>query len=197
MAEQVNVPVPEEMEQIVDMPVLSNGRWLTGTGGDVEYVKTLTSSVALLKRKVDLAVVTDSQDTTSERDGRTRDVAEMRGAVELMQDWVTEAESVATQLFEIVEVIRLVAQKRIHERTVEETVGVPVPHVMEEIVGVVRQEISVWTDHRGAGSQADWWLRRPCARLERAHEDSEPKDWWPFATSTSCWTTVMSSFQSG
>ena len=146
MAEQVNVPVPEEMEQIVDMLVLSNGRWLTGTGGDVEYVKTLTSSVALLKRKVDLAVVTDSQDTTSERDGRTRDVAEMRGAVELMQDWVTEAESVATQLFEIVEVIRLVAQKRIQERFVEETVGVPVPHVMEEIVGVVRQEISVLTE---------------------------------------------------
>ena len=134
MVEQVDVPVPEDMEQIIDMPVLSNGRWVTGTGGDAEYVKTLTSSVALLKRKVDLAVMTDSQDTTSERDGRARDVVEVRGAVEPMPDWVTEVESVATQPFEIVEVIQLVPQERVQERIVEETIDVPVPQGMKEIV---------------------------------------------------------------
>ena len=107
---------------------------MTGTGGDVEYVKTLTNSVALLKRKVDLAVVTDSQDTTSERDGRARDVAEVRGTVDQMQDWVTEVESIATQPLEIVDVIQLVPQERIQERIVEETFDVPVPHLMEEIV---------------------------------------------------------------
>ena len=61
------------------------------------------------------------------------ETAEARCAVEPMQDWVTEVESVATQPSEIVEVIQLVPQERIQERIVEETIDVPVPHVREEI----------------------------------------------------------------
>ena len=32
MVEQVDVPVPKDMEQIIDVPVLSNGRWVTVVG---------------------------------------------------------------------------------------------------------------------------------------------------------------------
>ena len=62
----------------------------------------MIASVALLKRK-DLAVVTGSQDATSEREAQTRDVADVCSAVKSMRKWVTDAESTVTQRFEILD----------------------------------------------------------------------------------------------
>ena len=39
---------------------------------------------------------------------------------------------------EIVEVVRLIPQERVHQRTVEQTVHVPAPQVVEEIAEVIQ-----------------------------------------------------------
>ena len=54
----------------------------------------------LRERKLDLAVVRRSQNVTSEREAPTRDVADVCSAVESMQDWVTDVESISTQRFQ-------------------------------------------------------------------------------------------------
>ena len=68
---------------------------VTVAGDVAEYTKKLIANVALLKRKENLAV--DSQHAVSEREARTRDVC---SAVELMEDWATDVENIATQRFE-------------------------------------------------------------------------------------------------
>ena len=47
-------------------------------------------------------------------------------------------ECVLEVMEEIVEVVRLIPQKRVQQRTVEQTVDVSVPHVVEEMVEVVQ-----------------------------------------------------------
>ena len=53
-----------------------------------------------MKRKLELAVARHNQDVTSEREVQTRDMVDVWTAVELMQDWETDLESIATQRFE-------------------------------------------------------------------------------------------------
>ena len=55
MVERVDVPVLQDVEQSIDMPVPLNGRWVSDTGGDAESNKKSIASVARLKRKADLA----------------------------------------------------------------------------------------------------------------------------------------------
>ena len=43
--ELVDVPVPQDVEHSIDMPVPSDGRWVSDTGGDVEYNEKSTESV--------------------------------------------------------------------------------------------------------------------------------------------------------
>ena len=45
LAELVDVPVLQDVEQKIDMRMPVNGRWVSGTGGDVEYNKKSTTSV--------------------------------------------------------------------------------------------------------------------------------------------------------
>ena len=45
LAELVDVPVLQAVEQKIDMRMPVNGRWVNGTGGDVEYNKKSTTSV--------------------------------------------------------------------------------------------------------------------------------------------------------
>ena len=100
--EQVDVPVPQDVEQIINVTVgvrqqvLLNGDWVTVTGDVPEYTKKLIASVARSKRKVSLAVVPDSQIVESERESRTRDAC---SAVKSMQDWETDVESIGVQRF--------------------------------------------------------------------------------------------------
>ena len=56
----------------------------------------LIATVARSKRKVNLAVVPDSQNVESERESRTRDAC---SAVKSMQDWETDVESIGVQRF--------------------------------------------------------------------------------------------------
>ena len=72
----MDVPVPQDVEQIINVPVgvreqvLLNGDWVTVTGDVAEYTKKLIASVARSKRKVNPAVVPDSQNVESERESR-------------------------------------------------------------------------------------------------------------------------------
>ena len=51
-------------------------------------------------------------------------------------------ENVPQDMAEIVEVVRLIPQERVHQRTVEQIVHVPVPQVVEEMAEVVQESIS-------------------------------------------------------
>ena len=99
--EQMDVPVPQDVEQIVNVPVgvrqqvLLNGDWVTVTGDVAEYTKKLITSVARSKRKVNLTVVPDSQYVESERESRTRDAC---SAVKSMQDWETDVKGLISDL---------------------------------------------------------------------------------------------------
>ena len=78
--EQMDVPVPQDEEEIISVPVgvrqqvLLNGDWVTVTRDVAEYTKKLITSVARLKRKVNLTVVPDSHNVESERQSRNTDV---------------------------------------------------------------------------------------------------------------------------
>ena len=97
----MDVPVPQDMEQIVNVPVgvrqqvLLNCDWVTVTGDVAEYTKKLITSVARSKRKVNLTVVPDSQYVESERESRTRDAC---SAVKSMQDWETDVKGLISDL---------------------------------------------------------------------------------------------------
>ena len=99
--EQMDVPVPQDVEQIVNVPVgvrqqvLLNGDWVTVTGDVAEYTKKLITSVAWSKRKVNLTVVPDSQYVESERESRTRDAC---SAVKSMQDWERDVKGLISDL---------------------------------------------------------------------------------------------------
>ena len=93
------VPLSQDVEQTVGVPVgvrqqvLLKGHWVIITGDVAEYIKKLIASVALLKRMADLAVVTGSQDVTSEREARTRDVADVCSTVKSIRKWTRRARS--------------------------------------------------------------------------------------------------------
>ena len=97
----MDVPVPQDVEQIVNVPVgvrqqvLLNVDWVTVTGDVAEYTKKLIASVARSKRKVNLTVVPDSQYVESERESRTRDAC---SAVKSMQDWETDVKGLISDL---------------------------------------------------------------------------------------------------
>ena len=97
----MDVPVPQDVEQIVNVPVgvrqqvLLNGDWVTVSGDVAEYTKKLITSVARSKRKVNLTVVPDSQYVESERESRTRDTC---SAVKSMQDWETDVKGLISDL---------------------------------------------------------------------------------------------------
>ena len=77
----MNVPVPQDVEQIIGVPVgirqqvFLHGCWVTVLVDVAEYIRKLIASVALLERKVDPAIDTSSWGVSSGRE--TRDVADV------------------------------------------------------------------------------------------------------------------------
>ena len=85
---------------VVRQQVLVNGRWVTVIGDVAEYIKKLIVIIAQMERKMDLTVASDSLDVALKQEDRTRKVVDECNTVEPAQDWVTDEESMDTQLFE-------------------------------------------------------------------------------------------------
>jgi len=166
--ESVDVKLNElRMSSSVELSALREdvARAVTDMDGKCERgLDHTTSSFEALERKLDLESAARSEENSTERDVRSREVADLCGAVKSMQAWLTDVESMGTQrneartrefenvtarLSELKEHQFTLRSELIkHQEHIDHFKGFQVDKVTEELRKVV-QDLALTSDHQG------------------------------------------------